>query len=77
MQLDIEQIFSHHPPKDEDTMVAHANVRSLIRAVAHELNDHLQDSPEKTLAIRKLQEAMMFANSAIAQYGVRDRSNGS
>lgn len=72
MQLDIEQIFSHHPPKDEATAQAHEMVRRETKLVAHMFMAELQDSPEKTLAIRALQQAMMFANSALAQYGVRE-----
>jgi hypothetical protein len=68
MTLDIESIFSHHPPRSDEVATLHAEVRSEIRLVAHFFQAELPDSPEKTLAIRKLQEAMMYANSAIAQY---------
>jgi hypothetical protein len=64
----IEDIFSHHPPKNDDVVKAHEDVRTWIRAAAQMINSSVPESPEKTLAVRKLQEAMMYANSAIAIY---------
>lgn len=69
MELDIEEIFSHHPPRDESVQSAHDRVRSEVKLVAYMFKAELPTCPEKTLAIRKLQEAMMYANSAIAQHG--------
>jgi hypothetical protein len=68
MKLDIESIFSHHPPKSDEVAALHDTIRREVRLTATLFDAELPDSPEKTLAIRKLQEAMMYANSAIAQY---------
>jgi hypothetical protein len=68
MALDLESIFSHHPPLNSETRVAHEDARAVCFNAANEFELLLPDSPEKTLAIRRLQEAMMYANSAIAQY---------
>lgn len=68
MYLDIDSIFSHHPPTASETVQLHEEVRSKCKEVAIFFRDNLPDSPEKTLAIRKLQEAMMYGNSAAAQY---------
>lgn len=62
----IDGIFSFHPPKDEATGELHDKVRECIRLAAHEIKDLTPDSAEQTTAIRKLQEAMMHANAAIA-----------
>lgn len=67
---DIEDIFSYHPPKDEETRHAHEKVRENLLDIAIFFYAVLPDSTEKTLAIRKLQEAMMYANAAIAIHGV-------
>lgn len=67
-ELDIESIFSHHPPRDTETVRLHKSVRREVKLVAELFQAELPASPEKTLAIRKLQEAMMYANSAVAQY---------
>lgn len=64
----IEDIFSHHPPKELLTITLHENVRSITKHAAIWMNEKLPESPEKAIAIRHLQQAMMFANAAIAIY---------
>lgn len=64
---DINRIFSHHPPKSVATAANHEEIRKEVRELALKWNRDLPSCPEKTIAIRRLQEAMMFANSAIAQ----------
>lgn len=66
-ELDIDSIFSFHPA---GPLAAndHDMIRNELRQVAHFLNQNLPAGAEKTLAIRKLQEAMFYANSAIAQH---------
>lgn len=68
-RTDVETIFTYHPPKDEETKNLYADIRVVFREVALALYDDLRDGPEKTLAIRKLQEAMMYANASIAIHG--------
>lgn len=63
--------FAYHPATDV-TAPKHAKVRDLFGALLPELWDSVPDGPEKTLAIRKLQEAQMFANLAIALTGEAD-----
>ncbi len=69
MQLDIESIFSYHPPRDASVAQMHQDIRDILKSVAEAFQADLPECAEKTLAIRKLQEAMMYANSAIAQHG--------
>lgn len=66
MDYDIDKLFDHHPPKSENTANLHAAVRREVKTTAAFFIAELPDSPEKTLAIRKLQEALMWANAAIA-----------
>lgn len=68
MYVDVDRIFSFHPATASETAQLHEEVRSKCREVAIFFRDNLPDSPERILAIRKLQEAMMYANSAVAQY---------
>lgn len=63
---DIDAIFTFHPPKNDEIASAHDNVRLVMRNAAHEIKRLTPESPEQTTAIRKLQEAMMHANAAIA-----------
>lgn len=57
--------FSYHPATAE-TAPKHAAVRDAYRAFLDELWDVVPDGPEKTLALRALQESQMYANLAIA-----------
>lgn len=69
--LDLESIFSFHPATPE-TGPAHEAVRETCLYTAINIRNLTPACPEQTLAIRALQEAMMWANSAIAQNGVPD-----
>lgn len=66
----IDSIFSYHAPQGEEIKIAHEDVREKCRELAHWLNEHLPACPESTLAIRSLQEVMMYGNSALAQHGL-------
>jgi hypothetical protein len=57
--------FAYHPATD-DTAPRHAAVRDLFREMVDKLWEQVPDGPEKTLVFRKLQEAQMYANLAIA-----------
>lgn len=65
---DVMRIFSFHPADTEEKRELHETVRDKCFTLAEWINDNVPESPEQTLAIRKVQEAMMFANSAVAQY---------
>jgi hypothetical protein len=62
---DAYQQFAYHPATPE-TAPRHAAVRDLLACTVRELWEIVPDCPEKTLAIRKLQEMGMYANLAIA-----------
>lgn len=65
---DLERRFAHHPPKDQATGDSHARVRELLLEAADEIVQLTgAPTPEQTLAIRKLEEAMMWANADIAR----------
>lgn len=63
---DIEKIFSFHPPANDDIKDQHEAVREACKTAAKQILLLTPVCPEQTTAIRKLQEAMMFANAAIA-----------
>jgi hypothetical protein len=64
---DIESRFTYHPPKDPETIASHEAVRDELRVTALLLDEMLPDSREKSIAITKLEEALMWANAAIAR----------
>lgn len=63
---DIEHRFCHHSPTG-GKIVKHTEARVIAMNAAHELNDLLPEGREKALAITKLEEALMWANAAIAR----------
>lgn len=65
--------FAYHPATPE-TAPKHAAVRDLFGDTLVKLWEVVPDGPEKTLAVRKLQEAQMFANLAIALTSEADTS---
>lgn len=65
--------FAYHPATPE-TAPKHAAVRDLFRDLLPKLWDAVPDGPEKTLAIRALQESQMYANLAIALTAPADTS---
>lgn len=64
----LEDVFGFHPATEE-TGPIHDKIRQDCRELAQRWNLSLADSREKSLALTKLQEAMMFANAAIAIHG--------
>ena len=62
----IENDFSFHPA-DEPTGESHQEVRDVLKAAAYRLVDLVPAGREQSLAITKLEEAMMWANAGIAR----------
>lgn len=64
---DLARRFNYHPPRDQDIANDHQAVRNQVSRVALDLQYRLPESREKSLAITKLEEAMFWANAAIAR----------
>lgn len=64
---DIENRFSYHPADTTEKQEAHTAVRHHIGEAALVLDDLLPDGREKSLAVTKLEEAMFWANAALAR----------
>jgi hypothetical protein len=59
--------FGYHPPKTEDTVVLHEGIRNSICGLALEMNTVLPQGREAAIVQTKLEEAMFWANAAIAR----------
>jgi pyruvate-formate lyase-activating enzyme len=68
---DIENRFSFHPAVDDEIKDAHQSVRDVLKTTAHLFDGFLPDGREKSLALTKLEEAMMWSNAAIARSGLK------
>jgi hypothetical protein len=58
--------FTYHPPI-KDQVERYAELRQVGRRLALSVNELCPDSREKSLAITKLEEAIMWANASIAR----------
>jgi len=63
--MDIENTFTYHPPVPGQTERYEA-LREGGRVLAFNINGRCPDCREKSVALTKLQECIMWANAAIA-----------
>ncbi len=63
--LDIDHIFTYHPLTEEGKAGVDA-LTAIFKQLGHAIQEHCPDSAERMLALRKLQECRMWANTAIA-----------
>ena len=66
--MDIESSFTYHPVS-KDQMQRNVEIMSSAKMLALLIEAHCPPSSERTLALRKLQECVMWANSSIAING--------
>lgn len=65
----LDNWFMHHPPRDEETVKKYEQLRAAGRAFAEVIASLTPPSADQTAAIRKVREAVMTANAAIACEG--------
>jgi hypothetical protein len=65
-QAEIDRRFDYHAP-DAGKKVLHETARSQAKATAEEWAEMLPESREKSLALTALEEALFWANAAIAR----------
>jgi hypothetical protein len=66
IQNQIEKSFMYHPPKP-DQVPRYELLRAQGKNLANEIHVRCPDSREKSLALTKLEEVIMWANAAIAR----------
>lgn len=62
----INDRFAYHAPSPQD-VVDHGDVREMLGTVAYRLASMLPDGREAALVMTHLEEAMFWANAAIAR----------
>lgn len=65
---DLDNFFVYHAPSEAD-VVRYQRIRDAAKAFATIILDNTPNCPDQTVAIRKVREATMDANAAIACYG--------
>lgn len=64
-QEDIENWFTYHAPTAEN-LVQYAELRDVAKRFAETINRLVPAGSDKTVAIRKVREAVMTANAGVA-----------
>lgn len=59
--------FTYHKPRPED-LVIYNHLRDEAKELAFSINSMCPESREKSLALTKLEEAIMWANASVARY---------
>lgn len=62
----IDNNFTYHPPFGTQTD-RYENIRNCAKALAIQISQYCPDSREKSLAMIKLEEVVMWANASIAR----------
>lgn len=68
---DLKHRFEFHPATDEEKRNDHTSVRMSCLAAAERIDVLCPDGREKAVAITKLEEAMFWANAALARQVAR------
>jgi len=73
-QEEFDNRFDHHPP-DGLKVQLHQLLRNVIKDAAVVVAHECPEGREKSLAITKLEEAMFWANAAIARHDLTAEPN--
>ena len=71
MNPQIEKAFTYHPPKAGQPE-KYTLIRAQAKSFAYLIEGLVPDGREKSLAMTKLEECVMWANAGIARNEVRD-----
>ena len=63
---ELENIYTYHFPKG-DQPLRYERIRYKAKILAAYINEYCPDSREKSIAMTKLEEAVMWANASIAR----------
>lgn len=62
----LEKVFTHHPPKG-DQAGRYASIRAEAKHLAEMIINFCPESRERSIAMTKIEEAVMWANAGIAR----------
>jgi hypothetical protein len=66
MPYDLENIYTYHRPFGNQ-QERYVELRDAGKDIAQAVLQHCPESTERTLALRKIEEAIMWANASIAR----------
>lgn len=65
-RANLEHWFQYHLPADEETRKKYVNIRTAAKTFAEVVLVNTPESADQSVAIRKVREAVLIANAAIA-----------
>jgi hypothetical protein len=74
-ETDLDRFFDYHPSNTDFTSETHSKLRHAMKLAALRILQLVPDSEEKTEAMKRLREAMYWANSGIANHQLAARTN--
>lgn len=63
----IQHRFDFHPATTAEKRDDHGSVRNACAELAHFINEHVPEGREKSRSLTNLEQAMFWANAAIAR----------
>jgi len=66
MKIDLDNIYKYHAPT-ESQKIRYESLRKKAKEFAELINIYGNDGREKSLAMTKLEESVMWANASIAR----------
>jgi hypothetical protein len=66
----LEELFTYHPPENDEQLWAYASIRQWGLSLAKIICQHTPKGSDQSAAVRKVREAVMTANAAIALKGL-------
>ena len=67
----LERNFTYHTPPDDATKTVYEILRNAGKQLAECILTHCSESRERSLALTKIEEGVMWANAAVAREGRR------
>lgn len=67
-RLRIDLRFDHHPPRTAAVRETHELICAAHGDLARRILRHVPEGRERSLALRKLEEALMWSNAGIARH---------
>jgi len=65
----LDNLFTHHPPENDDQIKSYDRLRVEAKRFAEAILDETPVCGDQQAAIRKVREAVMTANAAVALKG--------
>lgn len=65
---DLEKRFTYHAPKEGQTEI-YQELRNKAKELAYMIEHFCPNTREKSLAVTKLEECVMWANASVARHG--------